>query len=258
MNVLSVITINYNNKPGLADTFASVFCQTFSNFEYIVIDGGSTDGSNELIERHAAKISRWVSEKDKGIYDAMNKGIAAASGEYLIFLNSGDCFNEANTLEQCMQYLSEFPAADILYADVYYVNGTSVKPEVYKHPSTLTLKYLKKQIPNQQASLIKSALFKEIGIFPQQYWLAADYWFYLKSFLAGKTITYMNFIMVRYNTTGLSATNVEICLAEMDEIWENLVPVHMRRRIDKLEEFKKTRPGRIVLRLFSICRAIFT
>ncbi len=85
---LSIITINLNNLAGLQKTMQSVFEQTFTDYEYIVIDGGSTDGSKEYIEQHSDKLAYWVSEKDKGIYNAMNKGIIKAGGDYLLFLNS--------------------------------------------------------------------------------------------------------------------------------------------------------------------------
>jgi glycosyltransferase involved in cell wall biosynthesis len=87
---LSVITINYNNAIGLRKTIESVVNQTFRDYEYIIIDGGSTDGSVDVIKEYADKIDYWVSEPDKGIYNAMNKGVAAAHGEYTNFLNSGD------------------------------------------------------------------------------------------------------------------------------------------------------------------------
>jgi glycosyltransferase involved in cell wall biosynthesis len=87
---LSIITINYNNSIGLKKTIESVVSQSCSEFEFIVIDGGSQDVSKEIIELHQSKINYWVSEKDKGIYHAMNKGIRASSGEYILFLNSGD------------------------------------------------------------------------------------------------------------------------------------------------------------------------
>ncbi len=89
---LSIITVNLNNKDGLQKTIDSVISQTFKDFEWIVIDGGSTDGSKELIEKYSDYISYWVSEPDKGIYNAMNKGIKVAKGDYLEFLNSGDIF----------------------------------------------------------------------------------------------------------------------------------------------------------------------
>ena len=88
--LLSIITINYNDKEGLARTMNSVLSQTYTDFEYIVIDGGSNDGSKTIIEQHQDQLGYWVSEPDSGIYNAMNKGIAKANGEYILFLNSGD------------------------------------------------------------------------------------------------------------------------------------------------------------------------
>jgi glycosyltransferase involved in cell wall biosynthesis len=88
---LTIITINYNNKEGLVKTFDSVRVQTWKDFEFIVIDGGSTDGCKELIEQNH-QINYWVSEKDSGVYNAMNKGIRKATGDYVIFMNSGDFF----------------------------------------------------------------------------------------------------------------------------------------------------------------------
>ena len=96
--LISIITINFNDKIGLQRTFDSVFAQDFNDFEYIVIDGGSNDGSKELIEENTDKISYWISEPDKGIYNAMNKGIKVANGEYLLFLNSGDKFYNKKSL----------------------------------------------------------------------------------------------------------------------------------------------------------------
>ena len=89
---LSIITINYNNLAGLQRTIDSVVCQTWHDYEWIIIDGGSSDGSKELIEQYQEYITYWCSEPDKGIYNAMNKGIDHAHGDYLIFMNSGDAF----------------------------------------------------------------------------------------------------------------------------------------------------------------------
>ena len=96
---LSIITVNLNNKAGLQKTIESVFSQTFTDYEYLVIDGGSEDGSKELIKKYENKFVYWVSEKDKGIFNAMNKGILKASGEYLLFLNSGDYFYDSAVLD---------------------------------------------------------------------------------------------------------------------------------------------------------------
>lgn len=97
---LSIITINLNNKDGLEKTIESVVSQTFTDYEFIIIDGGSTKGDVELIKEYENKISYWVSEKDSGIYNAQNKGIKQARGEYLYFLNSGDALYENTTLEK--------------------------------------------------------------------------------------------------------------------------------------------------------------
>ena len=99
MPKLSIITVNLNNREGLRKTAESVVSQTYKDYEWIVIDGGSTDGSKELIEQYAEHISYWVSEPDKGIYNAMNKGIRQAHGEYFLFLNSGDSLCDDDIVE---------------------------------------------------------------------------------------------------------------------------------------------------------------
>ena len=100
----SIITVNYNNKEGLRKTIESVISQTFRDFEYIVIDGGSSDGSAELLKEYSDKITYWVSEPDKGIYNGMNKGIAKATGDYLNFMNSGDCFYDQQVLKYHLDF----------------------------------------------------------------------------------------------------------------------------------------------------------
>ena len=109
---LSIITVNLNNLEGLKRTYESVVCQTFTDYEWIVIDGGSTDGSREFIEQHQDKFAYWCSEPDKGIYNAMNKGIMRAKGEYLNFMNSGDCFASNDTL---IRVLVDERNEDIIY-----------------------------------------------------------------------------------------------------------------------------------------------
>ena len=96
---LSIITVNYNNKAGLQKTIDSVVAQTWRDFEWIIIDGGSTDGSKELIEQYQQHFAFWCSEPDKGVYNAMNKGIDKAQGVYLLFLNSGDVLYDEHVLQ---------------------------------------------------------------------------------------------------------------------------------------------------------------
>lgn len=126
---LSIITINLNNAEGLRKTIESVVSQTFTDFEYIIIDGASTDGSVEVIKEYADRITYWVSEPDKGIYNAMNKGILKAKGEYLQFLNSGDWLYNKTTLEYVFRLNRE---ENLIYGDIISYNSKDVQiPDVY-------------------------------------------------------------------------------------------------------------------------------
>ena len=115
----SIITINYNNCNGLQRTLDSVVSQTCKNFEWIVIDGGSSDGSRELIEQFQQEMTYWCSERDKGIYNAMNKGVEKATGDYCLFLNSGDNFCDSNVIKRLA---NQSFVADIVSCDIYIDN----------------------------------------------------------------------------------------------------------------------------------------
>ena len=121
MPTLTIITINLNNSIGLRKTIESVISQTYNDFEYLIIDGGSIDGSVDVIKEYADRISYWFSEPDKGIYNAMNKGILKAKGQYLQFLNSGDYLVNKNVIENVFH---ELPDCDLLYGNII-----TVKPD---------------------------------------------------------------------------------------------------------------------------------
>jgi glycosyltransferase involved in cell wall biosynthesis len=110
-----------NNASGLERTLCSIAQQTFENFELIVIDGGSTDNTRQVIKKHAPLITQWTSESDRGIYDAMNKGIAKAKGEWLIFMNAGDRFSQSDSLKDAMSLAGDDVSA--IYSDTTYENG---------------------------------------------------------------------------------------------------------------------------------------
>ena len=120
----SIITINYNNRDGLERTIQSVINQTCQDFEFIIIDGGSTDGSVDIIKKYVDRIDYWVSEQDKGIYNAMNKGILQAHGDYLNFMNSGDCFYDENVLS----LFEDRCDADVIYGNVLWGNTLHTYP----------------------------------------------------------------------------------------------------------------------------------
>ena len=173
--LLSIITINFNDKLGLQRTFDSVFNQTFQDFEYIVIDGGSTDGSKELIEKNSEKISFWVSEKDAGIYNAMNKGTSASNGEYLLFLNSGDHFKNENSLEVVAKNLG---VEDIIYFDLEIIgeNNTFVK----EYPESLSFFYFYQNSLPHPSTFIRKKLFDEFGFYDENLKIVSDWKWFIK------------------------------------------------------------------------------
>lgn len=170
---ISVITINYNNKNGLEKTLESVTSQDYTDYEYIVIDGGSTDGSNSLLETYSKNITYWVSEPDKGIYNAMNKGIEAAKGEYLIFINSGDHFYHADTLSSVVQFLSQ---EDIIYGKLEVIQGD--QKYIKNYSQDLTLFYFFYESLPHPATFIRRDAFKKYGFYDEQLKIVADWkWF---------------------------------------------------------------------------------
>jgi len=124
--LISIITIVYNDKKGLSHTIESVLSQTYANIEFIVIDGGSTDGTLDVIKNYEDKIDYWVSEKDNGVYHAMNKGIKIAKGTWINFMNSGDKFVNENSLKDFMNS-SEYRESLLLYGDRLFPDGTLKK-----------------------------------------------------------------------------------------------------------------------------------
>ena len=126
---LSIITINFNNRNGLEKTIESVTSQTCKDFEWIIIDGGSTDGSRELVEKKQKYITYWCSEPDSGIYNAMNKGIKKAKGDYCFFLNSGDRLHDKDVM---MNVLGELDGTDFVSGNVWCVNDQYDFLKLYK------------------------------------------------------------------------------------------------------------------------------
>jgi len=171
--ILSIITINKNNALGLEKTIKSVVCQTSSDFEYIIIDGASTDRSTAIIKNYSDKIKYWISESDTGIYNAMNKGIRKAEGDFCLFLNSGDFLINHKTIENVINEISNLNA-DIFYSDAIKSNNT-----VFKYPAILTIYYLISGRINHQNSLIKRNLFINHGFYNENLKIASDWEFFL-------------------------------------------------------------------------------
>lgn len=199
---LSIITINYNNLEGLKRTYDSVVAQTCQDFEWIIIDGGSTDGSKEFIEEHQEHFAYWCSESDKGIYNAMNKGIRRATGEYINFMNSGDGFYDSKSLSNFWDCYDK--TIDVFYGDADFFDS---KGNLFLHmalPDKIDYNfYLHGRNISHQASFIKSSLLRRHP-YDESYKLAADgdmfFWLLLRRF----KFKHINKILIKSDVPGLS------------------------------------------------------
>ena len=200
---LSIITVNLNNKPGLTRTLRSIVEQTYTNFEYIIIDGGSIDGSQQVIHDNVTAVNYWVSESDNGIYHAMNKGIQVAKGEYCLFLNSGDWLTEPNTLQHVF---AGNPKTDIVSGDIYYYDNQANKIKWHiRSPEMVTAKTLFLGTLPHQATLIKRRLFDVIGMYNEQLKITSDWLFFVNALLVHKcTYHHFNGTISYFNMDGIS------------------------------------------------------
>jgi glycosyltransferase involved in cell wall biosynthesis len=198
---LSVITIVFNNVRDIKRTMLSVLGQTYSNIEYIIIDGQSTDGTLQLIHKYQDRISKLISEKDKGIYDAMNKGLSVATGDYVVFMNSGDEFYAPDTVANVFASANN---ADIYYGETEMIDdeGRSLGRRRHKAPATFTWRDFKYGMSvSHQAIYIKRALTEP---FDSQYQLSADIDWIIKAAKKAKKIVNVNQYVAKYLIGGMS------------------------------------------------------
>lgn len=194
---LSIITINYNNAKGLEKTIQSVISQTCQNFEYLVIDGDSSDGSKGLIAQYNPYISYTVSETDSGIYNAMNKGIKASKGEYLLFLNSGDVLNGFTAVNDFVNHI-DFDG-DIVYGDYKFETGGKIYPD-----SLSPLFFVRTSLPHQ-STFFKKEVFEKMGNYDETYKIVADRAFYIKCFLSNQFVfKHINYPLTVFDLAGVS------------------------------------------------------
>lgn len=218
--LLSIITINYNNAQGLKETLESVKKQTAKNYEQIIIDGGSTDNSVEIIKQnledqeYKKHITYWCSEPDKGIYDAMNKGITKANGDYCLFLNSGDYFYETTSLQKVFE--KQFNQ-DIVYCDVCLITKQGKK--IRKYPEVVDFLFFVRHSINHQSILINTKLQKSMP-YSMEYKICADQDFLMKAILDDKrSYKHINIVMcICDSISGLSSINKTETLTEFNKI----------------------------------------
>lgn len=241
---LSIITINYNNVNGLQKTIDSVLCQTWKDFEWIFIDGGSTDGSKELIEKTAAEcpnVSYWCSEPDKGVYNAQNKGIAHANGEYLNFMNSGDTFYDENVL---MNVWKEEHSEDMIYGDWIWCTQNGEK--LIKSPREISMAIFQLGNICHQAMFLQTEMMKMNG-FDESYKLFADWAYWMTMASDNRSFKYVPTTICRFEYGGLSCSNQGLADEELcrirkipnEPIQKVLLEYEItKRKLDRFEYFK--------------------
>ncbi|NJB83250.1 glycosyltransferase family 2 protein [Wenyingzhuangia aestuarii] len=234
---VSIITIVYNNEASIETTIKSVASQTYQDIEYIVIDGGSTDNTNTIINNHKDKIDYYVSEPDKGLYNALNKGIRAATGDVIGILHSDDLFYSKNTIKNIANAFAE-SKADVVYANGMYVDKEDISQvkRIYK-----AKKHKKRYlnfgwIPLHTTIYVKKEIFKTYGLYDESYRIASDYEISLRWFQEDSIKKYfLNEWVVKMRLGGKSTT------AKLQKLksTEDLKIIHQKKLLGQLTLFFK-------------------
>lgn len=242
----SIITVNFNNKDGLRKTIESVIHQTFRDFEFIIIDGGSTDGSVEILKKYDAQIDYWVSEPDGGIYQGMNKGIRKATGEYLNFMNSGDCYYANDILEKVSNY--HYNSDFIVGKDYHYNTETSQGHASIQPPRTTMIHFFIATL-DHQSSFIKRDLFND-SLYDESHRLVSDWIFFTEKIVKeGKQVQFVPDIICRREEGGLSEQQREKNRKEINEYLRQFLPYGVYEDYATLAKLDKTS----LYRFFTIC-----
>ena len=308
---LSIITINYNNAEGLRKTLASVASQTYPHIEHIIVDGGSTDGSVEIIREYAdnqakgerleakgtmdeakctenskadsnnnstpiytnlhnstqpTHIVRWISEKDTGIYNAMNKGIRMATSEYIQILNSGDILSDANVTQRMIEYLEQINSQQkepvgILYGNMIKVNGLGqvVSKSGYTEYS---LRQFYSSTLNHDCAYIRKDLFEEYGLYDENLKIVSDWKWYLQAIGLGRVKPeYVDIDVTIFDDGGISETNLELRNEERRQVLEGLLPPAVLWDYDQhafeMEQMNRLRRWKLYSLVYFIERVCF-
>ena len=210
----SVITVTYNAEKVLEDTVQSVISQTYHHVEYIIIDGASKDGTLEIVDRYRDRIHQLVSEPDKGLYDAMNKGIALATGDYLCFLNAGDSFHEDDTLQQMVHTLGIGELPDVLYGETALVDKERhfLRMRRLSAPEVLTWKSFRQgMLVCHQAFFAKRSLAVP---YDMQYRFSADFDWCIRIMKKARTLHNTHLTLIDYLEEGMTTQNQKASLRE--------------------------------------------
>lgn len=246
---LSIITINYNNADGLRKTLASVASQTYCDIEHIIVDAASTDSSVDVIREYEEQLHlthstihlQWNSEKDKGIYDGMNKGIMRASGEYIQILNSGDILHDEQVVEMMFKALEENNYPEILYGNMLksydgktIINRDTCGNGMYTPESFL---YFYKGTLNHDCAYIRRDLFDKYGLYNEDMKICSDWEWYVRAIVLGEEKPiYTNIDVTIFDMNGVSESygkNAELIKKERREYLEKILPATVLHDYDE-------------------------
>lgn len=212
---VSLITITYNSEKTLEDTLKSVLEQTYSNIEYIIVDGASKDKTKSIIQQYESHFKgriKWISEPDKGLYDAMSKGIRMATGDVVGILNSDDFFTSNDVLQNIAEAFKQDSQLDAIYGDVHFVHPSNLNKCVRYYSSKIFKRKLMKLgfMPAHPSFYIRRECFDQYGLYKTDYKVAADFEFLLRVIYKAKIKTkYLPLDMVTMRTGGASTSGIE-------------------------------------------------
>lgn len=263
---LTIITINRNNATGLCKTLFSVASQSFKEFEYVVIDGASTDDSLDVIKTHESKFAhlRWVSEPDKGIYNAMNKGLRMAKGEYVQILNSGDVLASADVVERMLKALDEKGNPDILYGNMIkeFANGSRVRDRGFAGEAPTMYDFIRGTL-NHDPVYLRRSLFDRFGYYREDLPITADWRWYVETIPFGGVVpVYVDIDVTIFDMNGISETQIERREKERDEELRRILPIGVYQDYKtyhfSIEQIRRLQHYPLVYKLFySIERVLF-
>lgn len=204
MPLISIITVCYNSVSLIESTILSVISQSYPNIEYIIEDGGSTDGTLDVIEKYRTQISAVYSEKDNGVFDAMNKAILRATGEWILFMNAGDRFHDNSVIEKMFQ-TEISPKIGVLHGDAYFVRKKDL--QYYKSSPFYLTKGLRPMGICHQSIFVRAELAKRL-LFDLTFKYAADYNMMMQIYNAGFEFKYIPIAVSDYDLTGISSVHL--------------------------------------------------